>query len=270
MRRCHAALRRVPSRHPVLIRPLHGLIGLLLPLPAYTPVWAGEPQAPAPASSAGSALDAPPETQAPETPKADPPPPAPPADPVLRPSRPPPLHIEYIQYGVAIAAEVNLSAGGTCAEQNSSSVPCILGSGGGPVIRLGYRTPGPWYVGGAYEFIKMDSGNLYRLGIFQQLRAELRYLPDLGSRVAPFFTVGLGGVAYGNEWGAETGGGVAFLGAGIEIEVTRHAIVGAGISYRTVLLAPWTDTAGHDRMFGVSQFLGLEVLLELRSESGRR
>lgn len=260
MRRCHKAGPRLPCSHPVLIRPIHGLCGffLLAPLPA----WAGDSPPPAEEIAA-------PQTAAPAAP---PPPPAiESADPSpLAPSRPPPLHVEYIQYGVAIVAEVNLSAGGTCGEEITSRVPCILGNGGGPVIRLGYRTPGPWYVGGAYEFVKMDSGNLYRLGIFQQLRAELRYLPDIGSRVAPFFTAGLGGVAYGNEWGAETGGGVITMGAGVEIEVTRHAIVGAGINYRTVMLAPWIDTAGHKRMFGVSQFLGLEVLLELRSESGRR
>jgi len=183
-------------------------------------------------------------------------------------SRPPPLHVEYIQYGVAIAAETNLSPGKTCPK--GARVPCILGSGGGLGIRLGYRAPGPWYIGGAYEFIKMDSSNLYRLGIFQQLRAEVRYLPDIGYRVAPYVAFGLGGVAYGNEWGVETGGGLLYGGAGVEVEVSRVALVGASLVYRPVLIAPWKDTAGQQRELGVAQFIGLDLLLEIRTEIGRR
>jgi hypothetical protein len=183
-------------------------------------------------------------------------------------SRPPPLHVEYIQYGVAIAAEMNLATGGTCPDD--AKEPCILGSGGGLAIRLGYRAPGPWYVGGAYEFIKMDSSNLYRLGIFQQLRAEVRYLPDIGYRAAPYIAFGLGGVAYGNEWGVETGGGLLYAGAGVEVEVSRLALIGASFVYRPVLIAPWKDTAGQERNLGVAQFIGLELLLEIRTEIGRR
>jgi hypothetical protein len=167
-----------------------------------------------------------------------------------------------------MAAEINISAGGTCPE--GARVPCILGGGGGPVIRLGYRAPGPWYVGGAYEFIKMDSSNLYRLGIFQQLRAEVRYLPDIGYRAAPYVTFGLGGVAYGNEWGVETGGGLLFIGAGVEIEVSRLALIGMSFVYRPVLIAPWTDTADQKRELGVAQFVALEFNLEIRTEIGRR
>ena len=196
-----------------------------------------------------------------------------PAAPVERPAparpRPPPLHVEYVQYGVALAAEINLSSGASCPE-GPNVRPCILGSGGGLAIRGGYRSPGPWYFGGAYEFIKMDSGNLYRLGIFQQLRAEMRYLPDMGYRAQPYASWGVGGVAYGNEWGVETGGFLGFFGAGVEIEVSRLAVLGMGVVYRPVVLAGWTDTAGQARDWGLAQFLGIEFLLEVRTELGRR
>lgn len=200
-------------------------------------------------------------------------------------ARPPPLHLQYAQYGVAIALELDLGSGRACPTENLAlrrttgaspsptivpAKPCILGSGGGLVIRGGYRSPGPWYVGGAYEFVRMDSSNLYRLGIFQQLRAELRYLPDLGSRVAPYVTTGLGGFAYGNEWGAETGGAIAFAGAGIEAEVSRVALLGLGLVYRPAVIAGWTDTANQHRGAAPIQFLGLELMLEVRSEIGRR
>ncbi len=213
-------------------------------------------------------------------PSMDPPGPMPPpAAPALEPTRPPPLNVEYAQLGVAISSMFNMSSGATCgssvkvpagALDPKAAAPCILGSGGGLVVRAGYRAPGPWYIGGAYEFTKMDSSNLFRLGIFQQIRAEMRWMPYTGYRARPYFTAGLGGVAYGNEWGVETGGGMLFAGGGIEFEVTREALVGLGGAYRPVLLAAWTDTAGIARPLGLSQFLGIELRLEVRTETGRR
>lgn len=199
--------------------------------------------------------------------------PGPPTDPgtggddLAESPRPPPLHVEYIQYGVAIAGESLLSSGGSCPD--GAPTPCILGSGGGLVIRGGFRSAGPWYYGGAYQFIRTDT-NLYRLPIFQQLRAEMRYHPDTGTRVAPYLTWGVGGLLYGNEWGAETGGALAFGGAGVAFEVSRVALVGLGVAHRPMLIAGWTDTAGQVRNTGLAQYLGFEFQLELRSELGRR
>ncbi|WP_437783548.1 hypothetical protein [Sorangium sp. So ce1097] len=184
-------------------------------------------------------------------------------------TRPPPLHVEYAQYGVALAAEISLDAGAAC-PRSGPLYSCILGSGGGLAIRSGYRSPGPWYFGGAYQFTKMDSSNLYRLGIFQQLRAEMRYMPDIGYRAAPYFSAGIGGVIYGNEWGAETGGALIFGGVGVELEVSRRAVLGVSCVYRPVLLAGWKDTANYERATAIAQFVGFELLLEVRTELGRR
>ncbi|XYI00825.1 hypothetical protein ACMHYB_14110 [Sorangium sp. So ce1128] len=184
-------------------------------------------------------------------------------------TRPPPLHVEYAQYGVALAAEISLDAGAAC-PRSGPLYSCILGSGGGLAIRSGYRSPGPWYFGGAYQFTKMDSSNLYRLGIFQQLRAEMRYLPDIGYRAAPYFSAGIGGVVYGNEWGVETGGALIFGGVGVELEVSRRAVLGVSCVYRPVLLAGWKDTANYERATAIAQFVGFELLLEVRTELGRR
>ena len=240
-------------------KPLGGLFSLIVPvlgIASGAEVWAQGTDAPAKPPEARK--EAPPaEEVAVEHPAA-----------TARP-KPPPLHVDYVQYGVAIAAEINLSSGGSCPD-GPNTRPCILGSGGGLAIRGGYRSPGPWYFGGAYQFIKMDSGNLYRLGIFQQLRAEMRYLPDTGYRAHPYASWGVGGVAYGNEWGVETGGVLGFFGAGVELEVSRLAVLGFGIVYRPVVLAGWTDTAGQERDTGIAQFLGLEFLLEVRTEMGRK
>ena len=185
-------------------------------------------------------------------------------------ARRPPLHVEYVQYGVALVAETNLDAGAVCAPVGASTAPCILGGAGGIAIRGGYRTAGPWYIGGAYQFAKMDSSNLYRLGIFQQLRFEMRYLPDIGYRTAPYLSWGIGALAYGNEWGVETGGALLFGGIGVEIELSRVALLGMGLVYRPMLIAGWTDTAGAARETGLAQFLGVELQFEVRSEIGRK
>jgi hypothetical protein len=181
--------------------------------------------------------------------------------------KPPPLHVEYLQYGVALAANARLATGATCPED--AVAPCILGGGGGLVVRVGWRPPGPWYVGGAYEFANMDSGNLYRLGILQQARAEMRYVPETGLRSAPYATWGVGAFGYGNEWSMETGGGVAFLGGGVEFEVTRFALVGVAIAYAPMLIAGWTDTADQERELSLAQFMRFELTFEVRSELSR-
>ncbi|AUX41068.1 uncharacterized protein SOCE26_024730 [Sorangium cellulosum] len=212
--------------------------------------------------TAGAAPEAQDDPVAVEPPLLDPPP-------VEIATRPPPLHVEYAQYGVALAAEINLDPGAAC-PATERFTPCILGSGGGLSVRGGYRSPGPWYFGGAYEFTKLDSENLYRLGIFQQLRAEMRYLPDIGYRTAPYFSAGIGGVVYGNEWGVETGGALIFAGVGVELEVSRGAVIGLSCVYRPVLLAGWKDTANYERETAIAQFVGFEFLLEVRSEFGRR
>ncbi|AUX30444.1 MULTISPECIES: hypothetical protein [Sorangium] len=197
-------------------------------------------------------------------------PPPPPVKPrVELAARPPPLHVEYAQYGVALVAEISLDPGAVC-PRSGPLYSCILGSGGGLAIRGGYRSPGPWYFGGAYQFTKMDSSNLYRLGIFQQLRAEMRYMPDIGYRAAPYFSAGVGGVVYGNEWGVETGGALIFGGVGVELEVSRRAVLGVSCVYRPVLIAGWKDTANYERGTGIAQFVGFELLLEVRTELGRR
>jgi hypothetical protein len=190
-------------------------------------------------------------------------------------TRPAPLHAEFAQYGIAINALANASPGATCgtsvrAPGGAHDAPCILGSGGGLVIRGGYRSSGPWYIGGAYAFAKLDSSNLYRLGIFQQLWAEMRYLPETGYRASPYITWGLGGVAYGSQWGVETGGAMLFGGGGIAFEVHRLALLGLGVVYKPTLIAGWTDTAGIVRPTGVAHFFGIELQVEVRTEIGRR
>jgi len=186
--------------------------------------------------------------------------------------RPPPNNVEYFQYGVAVAVEKLASGGDVCPPR--AKTPCILGSGGGLAIRMGYRSRGPWYFGGAYEFTRMDSSNLLRLAILQQLRGEGRYYLDAGNRTTPYGALGFGGAFYGNEWNVSAGGPTLSAGLGLEFQVTQSTVIGVALDYRAFLLHHWTDSTGQDRAdhylgFGLAHTVGLELTLELRSPLAR-
>jgi hypothetical protein len=181
---------------------------------------------------------------------------------------PEPLEVDYAQYGVALAGRLSLGTGGLCPD--GAVIPCIFGGGGGPTVRGGVRPSGPWYLGGAYEFAKLDSNNLYRLGILQQLRAEGRYYLETSTRFTPFVAFGLGGVVYGNEFSAETAGAAAHAGLGLELEISRFALLGLILAYEPMVFAGFTDTASQRRETDVAQFLSASIVFELRSELDRR
>jgi hypothetical protein len=152
----------------------------------------------------------------------------------------------------------------------ASATPCILGSGGGLALRAGYRTRGPWYFGGVYELGRHDSSNLIRLAILQQLRGELRHYWEFGARTSPYLGLGVGGLLYGNEWGAETGGIVASLGIGFLFQLSEAVLVGAEVAYRPMAVRAWTDSAGEARAqsvtgFGLAHLAALELALEVRN-----
>lgn len=179
---------------------------------------------------------------------------------------------DQIQYGAAFVAESVADAGAVC--RGAADEPCIFGSGGGLAIRAGYRARSPWYFGGAYEFSRHDPSSLLRLAILQQIRAEVRRYHDLGRRWTPYVSAGAGAAVYGNEWGAETWGGVLSLGGGAEFELSPTTAVGGALGYRAVGLAPWTDSAGIERGegslgLGLAHVVWVELILEVRSPLAR-
>ncbi|HET9958601.1 MAG TPA: hypothetical protein VFQ61_29110 [Polyangiaceae bacterium] len=180
---------------------------------------------------------------------------------------PPPNSLDYFQSGVALTSESLGSAADVCPE--SAVTPCILGPGGGLTIRAGYRSRGPWYVGGAYEFARLDSSNLLKLAILQQVRAEARVYKDFGTRLVPYLNAGLGGVLYGSEWGASTGGMVVSAGLGLEFQITQSTVVGFSPMYRALVLRSFRDSAGQQRAkeffgFGLAHFVAIELVFEVR------
>jgi hypothetical protein len=153
-----------------------------------------------------------------------------------------------------------VKAGGT--EHEST---CILGSGGGVVIRVGYRTSGSWYFGGAYELSKQDPNKLYRLAILHQARAEARryFRPEL--RTQPFITAAAGVAGYGNEFNpTDTFGPLLSVGVGAETQITRKTVFVLGLSYRAIYFSKFTDTSGAARPAGIATLLGLDIALEER------
>jgi hypothetical protein len=174
---------------------------------------------------------------------------------------------DALQFGVAFAAETVGSAGDVCPP--SSTAPCILGSGGGVVVRVGYRAGDPWYLGGAYEFSRHESSSLLRLAILQQVRAEGRYYFDYGHRATAFLAAGFGGHLYGSEWGAVTGGALGMAGGGVELELSPKTMIGGAVLYRALVPRAFTDSAGQRRAdgvlgFGLAHVIGLELTLEVR------
>jgi hypothetical protein len=185
---------------------------------------------------------------------------------------PTPINVHYLQYGVGLGTETVLDPGHVC--PSDATTPCIYGSGGGIGIHVGYRTRGPWYFGGAYEVSRHDSANLLRLAIVQQGRADVRRYLDVGRRLSPYAAAGVGGIVFGNEFGAATGGLSAALGGGGEYQLSRTNVVGAALMYRPVLLHAWTDATGTRRAdaflgFGLAHMVSIELVLELRQPLSR-
>jgi hypothetical protein len=175
---------------------------------------------------------------------------------------PPPSQVVYFQYGVAFTANQVLDAGPMC---NDLSKPCILGSGGGVIIRGGWRSSGPLYLGGAYELTKQDPNKLYRIALLQQARFEARYYMATHRVVEPYGSASLGVIGYGNEWAVDTYGGTGSLGGGIEYQITQTTVVGVALTYRLAYMRGFVDTAGTNREPGMAQMLGLDILLEQRA-----
>ncbi len=184
---------------------------------------------------------------------------------------PPPLNTPYLQYGVSFSAEFVASAGPMCDQPPLHPLRnCILGSGGGIAARLGRRSAGPWYFGGAYEVTKQDPNSLYRLAVLQQLRGEARYYVGTGKDTQPYGAFGGGVVGYGNEWAVDTFGGMIFLAVGLEAQLSRRTVVGVALAYRAMYFTPFSDPvdASDRRLGGVAQFIGIDISLEGRDPIG--
>ena len=179
----------------------------------------------------------------------------------------PPGEPSYLQYGAALAAEIVADAGPACSGAGDPNSPtqCILGSGGGIVARGGWRPNETWYFGGAYEVSKQEAHQLYRLGLLQQVRAELRrYLPT-GRGTSPFFLVGAGLGGYGSGlWPfgtVDTWGPSGTVGGGVEVQLGGPVLV-VSLAYRPMYLASWYDSSTLYHPAGVAHFVGLEAAVE--------
>jgi hypothetical protein len=167
----------------------------------------------------------------------------------------------YLQYGVGLAAEGVVSAGPAC--NGAGSQNCILGSGGGLTVRVGWRPANVFYLGGVYEMSKQDPNQLYRLGILQQARVEGRRFFPTGKEVSPFVLLGAGAAVYGDTWGIDTWGGSATLGGGLEVEL-GGPVLELSLAYRPMYLQGWVDSSNIAHDAGIAHFLGLEVSIEAK------
>lgn len=185
---------------------------------------------------------------------------------------PPPTSVEYLQYGVSLHTLTLLESGDVCPE--GAPTPCIVGSGGGLGLRLGYRSRGPFYLGANFQLSRLNSSNLLRLAILQRLCAEGRYYFERGNRLTPHLLAGLGGAIYGNEWGASAGGLALSLGVGVEYQISEQTVVTVTPTYQPVAFRQFSDTTGQERArgplgFGVVHWLAVQIIIEARDPLSR-
>jgi hypothetical protein len=175
------------------------------------------------------------------------------------PVTPPSPRRPFLQYGVAFTVEGVAAPGPICSDPNA---PCILGSGGGIAVRIGWRPTEDLYIGGAYELSKQEPNELYRLGILQQARAEARHYFRTGHRTRPFAMVGGGLAGYGNEWAIDTWGPSLAVGGGVELEVSGGVMFDAALIYRPIYFRSFVDSSTLSHEGGISHFICLELAVE--------
>jgi hypothetical protein len=139
---------------------------------------------------------------------------------------------------------------------------CILGSGGGVVVRGGWRPSERIYLGAAYEITKQDPHELYRIALLQQARLELRGYVPTGRETTPYFLVAVGASGYGGDlWPPDTWGPSATLGAGIELQLGK-GVLEMSIAYRPTYLRSWEDTSLLFHEGGIVHFVTFELAVE--------
>ncbi|HYP89955.1 MAG TPA: outer membrane beta-barrel protein [Polyangiaceae bacterium] len=185
---------------------------------------------------------------------------------------PPPTSVEYVQYGVSLHTLTLLGSGAVCPD--GARTPCIVGSGGGLGLRMGYRSRGPFYLGAAFQLSRLNSSNLLRLAILQRLTAEGRYYFDRGNRLTPYLLGGVGGAIYGNEWGASAGGATFSFGVGLEYQISERTMVTLLPTYQPMLFRRFEDSTGQVRAagplgFGLAHWLAVQIVIEVRDPLSR-
>jgi opacity protein-like surface antigen len=184
---------------------------------------------------------------------------------------PPPTSVEYLQYGVSLHTLTLLDAGDVCPGDQSK---CILGSGGGLGLRVGYRSRGSLYFGAAWQLSRLNSSNLLRLAILQRVTVDGRYYLDRGNRLTPYLLAGVGGAIYGNEFSASTAGIALSLGFGLEYQISERTVVTLLPTYQPVLFRRFTDAldrtlADGPLGFGLAHWLAVQVVIEARDPLAR-
>jgi hypothetical protein len=185
---------------------------------------------------------------------------------------PPPASVEYLQYGVSLHTLTLLESGGVCPED--ATTPCIVGSGGGLGLRVGYRARGPFYLGAGYQLSRLNASNLLRLATLQRLSAEGRYYFYRGNRLTPYLMAGLGVALYGNEFTADAIGIAPSLAVGIEYEISESTVVALVPAYQPAVFRHFTDATGQQRAddllgFGLVHWLAVQVVFEIRDPLSR-
>lgn len=148
---------------------------------------------------------------------------------------------------------------------------CVLGEGGTFGVEIERRWPLGIGIAVAYDAWFVGSGGVFELGIFQIVRAAVRYTFELGSIVHPSVQIGAGALVFGDTFLVETVGGALNAGVGAELELTDSVLLEGGAAFWLFTTSPFTT--GRDRTrrsegLGLNMAVDVHVGLTILADSG--
>ena len=143
------------------------------------------------------------------------------------PSAPPPLDIPYLQYGVA-SQPSSWRAPDRCARTPSRAFSDRAAASSRASAA---RWAGRWTSAARTSCRSRTRGASIASRRCSRRAPSCAGTTQTGLDTQPFATAGAGAVAYGNEWSVDTYGPTAFLGIGVESQLSRRTVVGLSLAY---------------------------------------
>jgi hypothetical protein len=106
---------------------------------------------------------------------------------------------------------------------------CVFGLGVGFGVELEWRFADRVGLITGYDFLLLDSKNVFELGTLHAVRGGLRYTLDDTTMVHPFIDATIGGLAFGDTASVATAGLLVTAGGGAELEIDGVVAFFAGL-----------------------------------------
>lgn len=143
---------------------------------------------------------------------------------------------------------------------------CIFRAGGGVGARIERLLPTGLSLGILYDGWFLDGGGVYEIGVAHLLHFGARYQFLRERLLHPFVGASLGGLIFGDSFGADAIGGAAQLQGGVEIELTAHLALSLAMSWWVLTTTSFTtvqDGVERGRGAGLSVATALQLGLAI-------